>query len=157
MTALAVQAGVSPVPATRDHPPEVGSWPAVAHLLGRTCLPGRERSVSRARAFMAGLLGRAHPLTDNACLIVSELVTNAILHSRSRRPGGEVTVMVLAARDGLIIEVTDDGSASAVPQLQHDPLDMGGRGLILVDALSDSWGCRSGPLATTVWSHLSAG
>jgi anti-sigma regulatory factor (Ser/Thr protein kinase) len=73
--------------------------------------PGTPRQVRAARRFVAGLLDGS-PFRDDAVIIVSELVTNATLHSRSGNPGGLVTVQVTRWRLGVRIAVTDQGSGS---------------------------------------------
>jgi anti-sigma regulatory factor (Ser/Thr protein kinase) len=71
--------------------------------------PGTLRQVRAARHFVAGLLDGS-PFRDDAVIIVSELATNATLHSRSGNPGGLVTVQVTRWRLGVRIAVTDQGS-----------------------------------------------
>ena len=73
---------------------------------------------------------------DDVALLTSELVTNAILHSASRLPGGQVTVSVQAA-DGMVrVDVTDQGELP--PRF---PRSRGlGQGLALVAALADVFG-----------------
>ena len=56
--------------------------------------PGRPDQVRAARAFTSKTLGDDHPCAPVAVLLVSELVTNSVLHSDSRLPGGTVTVTV---------------------------------------------------------------
>jgi len=94
--------------------------------------------------------------SDAATLLTSELVTNAVLHSDSGKPGGTVTVVVLALPDGVLIEVSDDGSASA-PVVKTDALAGEGQGLYLVQQMASQWGYRRDQAGTTVWFHLAAG
>ncbi len=63
-----------------------------AVVLGSLTIPGRPEQVSRARAYVAALAGAA---AETAALLTSELVTNAVLHTRSGRDGGTVTVVVI--------------------------------------------------------------
>lgn len=88
---------------------------------------------------------------DTALLLVSELVSNAILHARS-------TIGLTATRtpDGLRVEVTDASTRPPLPR--YDVADAAtGRGLLLVDQLADSWGFDTpGPDGKTVWFELAA-
>lgn len=123
-------------------------------VLGRTTVPGRERSVPQARAFVARVLGPGHRHGYVARLLVSELVSNSVLHSESRRPGGMVTVTVIHLADGIRIEVTDEGSARSVPTVKDDMLATSGRGLYLVESLAADWGYQQDDARTTVWFAL---
>ena len=51
-------------------------------------VPGRPDQVHAARVFTSEALGDDHPCAPVAVLLVSELVTNSVLHSDSRLPGG---------------------------------------------------------------------
>ena len=125
-------------------------------VLGRATIPGREQSVPEARAFVDGVLGPGDPRSDVARLLVSELVTNAVQHTLSRRPGGTVTVVVIELAGSLRVEVTDEGSARNVPVVRDDMLATDGRGLFLVQSLADEWGYLRESCGTTVWFHLAA-
>lgn len=137
-----------------------GRFGLMAHtsLLGSVTIPGRPEAVSGVRAAVAGLLGRDCPSTSTAVLLVSELVTNSIQHSRSRCSGGIVAVTLIALASGIRAEVHDEGSVT-VPTLRSDPppvpeLEEGGRGLRLVDTLAPRWGyCRDAASAVT-WFEL---
>lgn len=120
----------------------------------KAIIPGCERSVPRARAFVDGVLGPGHPGGETASLLVSELVTNAVLHSESRRPGGSVTVVVVDVPGGIMVEVADEGSERNVPVVREDPLAADGRGLFLVQSLADDWGYLRDGGGTTVWFRL---
>ncbi|GAA2810892.1 MULTISPECIES: ATP-binding protein [Kitasatospora] len=93
---------------------------------------------------MLGSVGLDH---DAPCLILSELVTNALVH------GGGAPAVVLELRGGrLYITVSD---ASPVPVVRRAPDDArtGGRGLDLVDALADEWGVELiGSYGKAVWA-----
>ncbi|MET9297411.1 ATP-binding protein [Streptomyces sp. NPDC003077] len=74
-------------------------------------------------------------LTETAELLISELVTNAVVHGK----GPDVCVSLAHAAGRLHIEVTD-GSPHP-PHLHHPgPDEEHGRGLLLVQALSHRWG-----------------
>ena len=98
-------------------------------------LEGKTRDVRVARSEARTLLtahGVEEPLED-VLLVVSELVTNAVLHG-----GGPLTVALSFTPPDLIIAVTDRGSAD--PSRRHPTGDDEyGRGLGIVDRLSTSW------------------
>ena len=71
---------------------------------------------------------------DEAELLVSELVTNAVVHGAP-----PVTVNVECDGTDLRVAVTDGSDRSPVPR-QADPDAESGRGIYLVDVISDRWG-----------------
>jgi len=122
-------------------------------ILGRITLQGQPERVRDARRFITRALGGgAH--ADTAQLLTSELVTNAIRHSRSGRPGGTVEVIVAAKAASLLVSVIDDGSDRTMPQKGNDPGGENGNGLLLVESLSDDWGFASRAGRTAVWFLL---
>jgi anti-sigma regulatory factor (Ser/Thr protein kinase) len=125
-------------------------------VLGTATVPGCVQSVPEARAFVDGILGPGHPRGDVARLLVSELVTNAVQHTHSRRPGGTVTVVLIELGGSLRVEVIDEGSLCSVPVVRDDMLATDGRGLFLVQSLADEWGYQRDPCGTTVWFRLTA-
>ena len=120
-------------------------------------LAGRAENIGRAREFVTASLGAGHPCAGVLELIVSELVTNSIVHSRSGRDGGMVTVALAGDARRARVEVTDDGGPE-LPRLRA--VDFGaesGRGLHLIDALATVWGCGRGPGGTTTtWAEVTA-
>jgi anti-sigma regulatory factor (Ser/Thr protein kinase) len=121
-----------------------------AVLLASLTIPGRPEHVGAARSLVAGALGGC-PRADVAVLLVSETVTNAVLHSDSRRPGGTVTIAVLAMDGGVRIDVADNGSELSIPVVKGDGCVTGGNGLLLVQTLADQWGYVRDDTGTTVW------
>lgn len=114
--------------------------------------PARADQVREARRFLAGVL-EGGPAADDAILCVSELATNAVLHSNSGQPGGSFTVRA-AVRDGgrLRIEVTDQGAPWAPHPDQHGGH---GRGLLIVSRLAADWGIAADGLTSrTAWFEL---
>jgi serine/threonine-protein kinase RsbW len=71
--------------------------------------PGTPGHVGAARRFVAHLL-QGSTFRDDALVVLSELFTNALLHTDSGKPGGLVTVQVTRWRHGVRIAVTDQGS-----------------------------------------------
>ena len=89
------------------------------------------------------------PLSDAAELVASELITNAIQASDSApqaphgpAPGGLAVVRLHLASDRhqLLVEVGDNDPRPPAP-VKIDPEQQGGRGLLLVQAVSARWGC----------------
>jgi|CZLB01.1.fsa_nt_gi anti-sigma regulatory factor (Ser/Thr protein kinase) len=117
-------------------------------------ISGIPKNVARARAFVAEVLGPDHPCADVAVLLCSELVTNAVLHSDSRRPGGTVTIAVADLMDSVEVKVIDEGSASSIPVVKADTLAADGHGLFLVENLAERWGYESDDAGTAVWFLL---
>ena len=88
------------------------------------------------------------PLVDAALVVVSELVTNAIVHAHS-----SCEVRLVRKPNLLRIEVVDGGRG--VPDLQAPDVDSeGGRGMLLTSAYSAAWGVDSVPRAKVVWAEL---
>ncbi|NED31953.1 ATP-binding protein [Streptomyces sp. SID8499] len=88
---------------------------------------------------------------DTAALVVSELVTNAIVHTASRR-----VVCELSDGAGLVrIAVRDEGCAPGEPHPSPQrPEEEHGRGLMLVEALCHAWGTREHGPGLVVWAEL---
>ena len=103
-----------------------------------------------ARRFTAETLGGwgATELADTAVLLVSELVTNAVLHARSSSE-----LVVRRVETGIRVEVRDE-SASA-PTVKSYSVDAGtGRGLLLVESLAARWGSQPNAFGKSVWFEL---
>jgi anti-sigma regulatory factor (Ser/Thr protein kinase) len=126
-------------------------------VLGSLTIPGRPEHVHEARAFVGKALGDLHPALDNVVLLTSELVTNAVMHSKSRRRGGAVTVVIAESDGGVRIEVSDEGSDLSAPIVRGEVYASDGHGLFLVQSLADQWGYVRHGRGTTVWFWLAAG
>ncbi|MEO3809292.1 ATP-binding protein [Sphaerisporangium sp. B11E5] len=118
-------------------------------------LPGRAESVAAARVFVRETLGERHPAVDDVTLLVSELVTNGVVHSKSR-DGGTVTVMIVDRVGHVHIEVTDEGGETA-PEIRDNPLGEGGRGLLLVELIAHRWGFSRDWSWQSVWCEVRYG
>ncbi|HEU5421648.1 MAG TPA: ATP-binding protein [Streptosporangiaceae bacterium] len=127
---------------------------AGAAVLGSLTIPGRTDQVRAAREFVGKALGKLETITDTAVLLTSELVTNAVLHSRSAQAGGSVLIVVLEIADGIRVEVTDNGSDTSSPAVKGDTFASDGHGLYLVEAMARQWGFLRGAAGTTVWFQL---
>jgi anti-sigma regulatory factor (Ser/Thr protein kinase) len=119
----------------------------------RTCIRSfraRPDQVREARQFLAQVLGDCPTATDAvACL--SELVTNSVLYSNSRRPKGRFIVRASLRPAGLRVEVEDEGGPW---KLRHGHNDQRGRGLAIVDALSTNWSITGDGTSRTVWFEI---
>jgi anti-sigma regulatory factor (Ser/Thr protein kinase) len=125
-----------------------------APLIGWSrAFPATAAQVHEARRFLAGTLDGC-PAADDAILCLSELVTNACLHSRSREPGGHFRVRVQRHGRHLRVEVSDQGGPW-LPSTSQDGLN--GRGLLVVAQLARDWG-RTGDQRAgwTVWFEIEA-
>src|SRR5215472_4353724 len=122
-------------------------------MVGSMTLPGSPRHVGEARQFVARAVGD-DPRADSALLLTSELVTNAVLHSKSRLPGGRIVITAVSNAAGLLVTVTDDGCDSGSPTLANRPGDEHGNGLLLVETIADRWGYVRDDGHTTVWFTL---
>jgi anti-sigma regulatory factor (Ser/Thr protein kinase) len=148
MTAVATQASESA---------EYLAMTASATVIGSLRIQARAEMVGAARSFVAKALGEADPATDVAVLLASEIVTNAVLHSNSRRAGGTVTITAVEVGRGLRIEVADEGSQRSIPEVKRRGCVSGGHGLLLVQTLADQWGYSRDEGGTTVWFWLVRG
>ncbi|MFI0236143.1 SpoIIE family protein phosphatase [Streptomyces sp. NPDC016845] len=167
---------MGPIPIQRDTAldgGDVADQPLVGPVMVRTSLPGNPLTPAAARRFVRAaftdwterdLPGAAHlgdRLTDDAVVVVSELVTNAVVHA-----GTSVDLLCRldeAAPDGtpagLVVEVTDHHPARAVRGHQPSrPAETPeyGRGLHLVATLAEAWGITYRPGTKTVWARLPA-
>jgi anti-sigma regulatory factor (Ser/Thr protein kinase) len=138
-------------------PTETLAAMAGAPVLGSLTIPGRPEHVREARAFAAKALGDLHPALDAAVLLTSELVTNAVTHSRSRCSGGTVTVVIGESEGGVRVEVSDQGSELSAPVVRGEVYASDGHGLFLVQTIADQWGYFRDNGGTTVWFWLAHG
>jgi anti-sigma regulatory factor (Ser/Thr protein kinase) len=104
----------------------------------------------RARRFVAEVLRERGDigLIEDASLIVSELATNAVVHARSRF---HVALYFDTRTVTLSVSDSDLGQPSVGDPSPSDPH---GRGLIVVDALADDWGCSKSSAGKSVWVEL---
>ncbi|WP_248959420.1 ATP-binding protein [Sphaerisporangium perillae] len=121
-------------------------------LLGVIDLIGAPESVSRARGYVREKLGGEHPALDDVTLLVSEVVTNAIVHSDSKN-GGRVTLALADCHDLIHVDVVDAGSETA-PYVSGDLFAEGGRGLRLVQTISHRWDVYEDDTGRTVWFEV---
>ncbi|MFG3658040.1 ATP-binding protein [Streptomyces sp. NPDC047706] len=116
-------------------------------------LPSRPESAATARRLAQVVVlrqwGLSARMTEDAVLLVSELVGNAVRHT-----GARVFGLRMHRRRGWIrIEVRDP--SRGLPCLMPvQELDVSGRGLYLVDKLSDRWGVDLLPRGKTTWFEM---
>jgi serine/threonine-protein kinase RsbW len=114
---------------------------------------GTADQVRCARRFVAtAMTGRAS--AGDAAICVSEIATNAVLHSDSGRPGGSFTVHVMIDAAVTRIEITDQGGGWNAVRPQADSSRPSGRGLTIVAALATDWGIHGDNSARTVWFEI---
>lgn len=117
--------------------------------------PATAQQVGEARRFLAAVV-EGCPAADDALLCLSELVSNALLHSRSGEPGGSFTVRAQRHGNHLRAEVCDQGGPWAPPTLRG-PAGLNGRGLTIVDHLARAWGRSGGETGWIVWFEIGQG
>ncbi|MFF3498047.1 SpoIIE family protein phosphatase [Streptomyces sp. NPDC003247] len=141
----------------------VGQPAKHATLSGGSLAPGAARDLVRAALAEWTDLGLTGPLAQDlgeaAVLVVSELVTNAVVHA-----GTDVDLVCRLETEpescAVVVEVTDhhpsraprDGTAESAPETPEY-----GRGLRLVAALADAWGVTYRRGTKTVWARLLPG
>ena len=114
-------------------------------------LLGRPASVRKARGLTADVLaddGVEASVVEVAVLLVSELVTNAVVHAR-----GPICLTVHTDAHWVRIEVEDPGHRR--PVLRAATLDaVDGRGLLVVDKLATDWGTERRATHKVVWFEI---
>ena len=113
-------------------------------------LPVSREAPALAREFLRGATCAEHhsEVLDDAVLMVSELVTNSVLHG-----GPPVVVAVDCTEDSLQVRVRDGSSELPAPR-DAEQTDESGRGLALVAKMSDAWGVDPVEDGKNVWFVL---
>jgi anti-sigma regulatory factor (Ser/Thr protein kinase) len=109
--------------------------------------PNAPQAVAGARRFtLDQLYGIPPDIADELAVMVSELATNSVRHTRT-----PFTIEIDQRAQEIYVGVTDSGSGE--PVVQHPaPTQPSGRGLQIVGALARAWGVRStGHAGKTVW------
>ena len=128
------------------------SAPATPLIAWSRAFPASPPQIREARLFLAAIL-EGCPGVDDALLCLSELATNAILHSRSREPGGCFTVRAERHGNHLRAEVRDQGGPWT-PPAPISPAGQSGRGLAIVDQFARTWGRSGDEAGWTVWFEI---
>ena len=84
---------------------------------------------------------------QNAKLLISELVTNAVMHGH-----GPIELLALLDESRLTVDISDRGEGFERPRHERDPDAIGGYGLNIVDALASRWGIHEG--SSHVWFEI---
>jgi len=115
-------------------------------------LPALPSSVGAARRLVRGALPQAgfDDLVEAAELVVSEAVTNAVVHT-----GTSIDVTVMFTGAGARLEVRDGSKHHPTPR-DYAATAGTGRGLLLIDGLTTSWGTVPHSDGKTVWFELDA-
>jgi anti-sigma regulatory factor (Ser/Thr protein kinase) len=112
-----------------------------------TTLPRSPGSARLARDIVGECTqGLSPALREDALLLTSELVANALRHGK-----GVVTLRVDRKPRDLFVEVADQGHGAI--EMMPKPTSLGGWGLRVVDEVATDWGVRPG--STRVWFRLS--
>lgn len=148
MPTLWRQAGVM-VRARKDR--EVGAS-RVVHLPCAPASVGLARRALSEELLAAGIFDSA---VSDAALVISELLSNAILHAYPL-PGEQL--QVAWSVNGATVEVAvSDGGSATLPHASHpSPAAVSGRGLSIVDHIAQTWGVRHEGIGLTVWAILAA-
>ncbi|NUT24516.1 MAG: ATP-binding protein [Streptomyces sp.] len=128
-------------------------------------LAGAEQDCGRARDFVRRTLSdwSLDHCSADALMVVTELAANAVLHGvphsaplPAAHGEAEIWLRLSLRRPAhLVCAVTDPCDSPPVYPHASDPLDEHGRGLRIIDALSEHWGwTRRQPLGKTVWAML---
>jgi anti-anti-sigma regulatory factor len=138
------------------HVPLVADRAAAEALAGRRRGPvevrwdvyGGADGLAESRAIVQAFCARhgLDALAGNAELVITELVVNAVVHGAA-----PVTARAAVLRRYLHLAVAD--RSPALPRLV-DPGDAGGRGLMIVEALTVAWGATPRPGGKVVWGTL---
>lgn len=120
-------------------------------------LPSTPASIGRARVFVRDTAGGLGPgLVEDAVLLTSELVTNAVRHG-----GANIALSTESGPDYLVVSVHDDGGRFLVGDLVAPPPHVAsGRGLQMVHRVAGRWGVRNDDDpdgGKTVWFCLGSG
>lgn len=116
------------------------------------CLPPESQAAHEARQALVDLSVVPEDRLGDIQLMVTELVTNSVRHA-GLLPGQAIEVVIARSNQGLRVEVADHGPGFEPPPVPADPLALSGRGLTLVEMLSDRWGVTCG-CRTRVWFEI---
>ncbi|MGW0117570.1 ATP-binding protein [Streptomyces sp. NPDC003327] len=110
---------------------------------------GRARRWARSRLAGSGI-GDDESLTETLVLLISELVTNAVVHTGCP---AVLRMLFAAGGDGVRVEVADASDRPPRPRRAHGE-DTNGRGLELVDGLADRWGWQREGAGKSIWCEV---
>lgn len=119
-------------------------------------VPHEGHGVSLARHALAtelSALGVSGDVCQDAMLVTSELVSNAVTHAAAL-PGGGVRVRWSVSEDVLRLEITDGGAVTRPNPAVATVFALGGRGLDIVRTISREWGVTQDDMSVTVWADI---
>ncbi|MEV8506089.1 SpoIIE family protein phosphatase [Actinoplanes sp. NPDC051475] len=115
-------------------------------------VPAEPTGPSRVRQWMTTRLREwsvPEPVIGAAILCTSELTTNALLHA-----GTPAQVRIDLSAERLLVSVADTGTRGSVTRARTDAMSSRGRGLGLIEELSDTWGTDPTVRGSTVWFEM---
>lgn len=124
---------------------------SIAEWSHETVLAAELVSARRARDFVRLHLAAHHlsHLVEDVSLVVSELATNAVTHAQTP------FCVTLSSVSGSVLLAVQDGSAAVPVRSGSDVVDVSGRGLVIVEGLSDKWGTSAdGDGHKLVWASF---
>lgn len=119
-----------------------------------TVLDPRPESAAVARRFVREVLDAwdCDDAEELALLLTSEVVSNAVRHAAT-----ELVVRLCFDDDAMLLRIEVADGDARLPVVQRPPADAtGGRGLLLVEALSRRWGADATDGGKVVWFELGA-
>jgi anti-sigma regulatory factor (Ser/Thr protein kinase) len=122
----------------------------------RVAVPHSRASVAMARhTFCDELAARGVPRSEqeDAVLVLSELLSNAITHAIPL-PDGQIRIRWQVTPERLHMEITDGGALTRPSAGVAEVSSLGGRGLDIVRSVSSHWGFTEGRGTVTVWAEL---
>ncbi|MEU6550190.1 ATP-binding protein [Streptomyces sp. NPDC046915] len=116
--------------------------------------PGDPQQLRAARSWTRATLD-GHPHSEDAALIVTELGTNALMHTASGDATGTFHVTLTISESAVTVAVSDSGDTKSTPAVQHpSPNATHGRGLGMVAALADCVEVQGDNAGRTVTAEL---
>jgi len=119
-------------------------------------VPHERTGVGVARHTVADQLtavGLREAACDDALLVLSELVSNAVTHA-APLPNGRIAVGWTVLEDALHLEITDGGSVTRPQASVAASFSGSGRGLDIVRTICRAWGVTEGERSVTVWADV---
>jgi serine/threonine-protein kinase RsbW len=119
-------------------------------------VPHEGHGVSLARHAFAKELasaGVSDEVRQDAVLVMSELVSNAVKHG-APLPDGQVRVRWLITDESVHVEITDGGAVTRPNPAVATVFALGGRGLDIVRLISREWGVTQDGDSVTVWADV---
>jgi len=117
-----------------------------------TLMAAEPTAPGRVRHWLAATLTHwrvPESVISTAVLCTSELTTNVLLHA-----GTEARVEIDLSAERLLVSVADSGTRGTVTRARTDSLSSRGRGLGLIEQLTDSWGTDPSVRGSTVWFEI---